>query len=847
MAVLTCKICGGSLEIVENTSVAVCEHCGRTQTLPKLDDETRMRRYDRANHHRRNNDYDKAMNIYESILDEDTTDSEAYWSLLLCRYGIVYVEDQKTGKHIPTMNRVQHTSILADADYKATLQYADSYQKQIYENDAKEIYQLQKRFLEISQKEEPFDVFISYKDKDDLTGQPTQDRAIAMEIYNRLHRENLKVFFSHFTLDNKLGEEFEPYIFSALNSAKVMVVLGTKKEYFEATWVKNEWSRFHALIQAGEKKTLIAAYKNMDAYDLPPELDMQAQDMEKMGFLENLVYVVQRDIERYSEKKRPIPQPVLPQSDVLEDVQYDVILNVNGFRNGKLPCVNAVKDYFGWELIEAKHLVESHNPKLASNVSIEEAQDIRDFFQKRGFSVNLVPLAKRTVSPVINPIQTIENNVGDVSALIDRGNMCIEDQEWSKAEQFFEKALNIDAKCAEAYLGKLLIEARISDIDKLGNCSTSMVLSHNKNYQRAYSFGNADLKQKLETVSQANKQRIYNLGVSHMNSAITVKEYFNAGASYREAIRAFECILEYKDASQLTKRCQDLLKTLELENTYKHNTQLMEMAVTEQDYLNAASAFRSIKDYRDSKLLADLCKERADNIAENAKIAAENKRKEQEYQNGLNALRRKDYATASNYFTALGDYKDSAQKVQQIVASNESRKKLEVDLEKNEKELAILKNELEERKKEHRVYADRLDRTKLIMSIIYTVIGIAAVWFIVYSFMEPDRELRDFYFALLRPIAVLFVILSAFVLKVIKEISFLQALGLSLLLNIIMWIYILEVSFVLIIGVPYNKLCEKQTHSEYLACLEKYRSVEEKIKFYKSEINKIDHQLTEFS
>ncbi len=304
MTTLNCKICGGMLEISGNESVATCEYCGRTQTLPRLDDETRARRYDRANHHRRNNDYDKAMELYEHILDEDPADSEAYWSLMLCRYGIVYVEDQKTGRHIPTMNRVQYASILADEDYKSALKYADSYQRQVYEEDAKEIYQIQKRFLEISQKEEPFDVFISYKDKDDLTGQPTQDRAIAMELYNRLHRENLKVFFSHFTLDNKLGEEYEPYIFSALNSAKVMIVLGTKKEYFEATWVKNEWSRFHSLIQNGAKKTLIAAYKNMDAYDLPAELDMQAQDMDKMGFLENLVYVVCREVEREDEKKK---------------------------------------------------------------------------------------------------------------------------------------------------------------------------------------------------------------------------------------------------------------------------------------------------------------------------------------------------------------------------------------------------------------------------------------------------------------------------------------------------------------------------------------------------------------
>ena len=48
-----------------------------------------------------------------------------------------------------------------------------------------------------------------------------------------------KVFFSRITLEDKLGMQYEPYIFAALNSAKVMLAFGTKYEYFHAVWVKN--------------------------------------------------------------------------------------------------------------------------------------------------------------------------------------------------------------------------------------------------------------------------------------------------------------------------------------------------------------------------------------------------------------------------------------------------------------------------------------------------------------------------------------------------------------------------------------------------------------------------------
>ena len=114
MAVFKCKMCGAALEISENARVATCEYCASQQTIPKLDDERIARLYDRANHFRRNNEFDKAMGIYEQILEENNQDAECYWSIVLCNYGIEYVEDPKTKKRLPTVNRTQFTSIFDD-------------------------------------------------------------------------------------------------------------------------------------------------------------------------------------------------------------------------------------------------------------------------------------------------------------------------------------------------------------------------------------------------------------------------------------------------------------------------------------------------------------------------------------------------------------------------------------------------------------------------------------------------------------------------------------------------------------------------------------------------------------
>ena len=309
MAVFKCKICGGSLEIEPTQSVATCEYCGTKQTLPKLSDERRANLYDRAGHFRRNNDFDKAVGIFEQILNDDPTDAEAYWSLVLCRYGIEYVKDPATGRRLPTVNRAQYTSVFDDEDYKSAIAHADAGSRALYEAEAAVINELQKDILAISQKEEPFDVFICYKETDQ-GGRRTRDSVIATDLYQELTREGFKVFFSRITLEDKLGSAYEPYIFAALQSAKVMVVLGTEAAHFNAAWVKNEWSRYLSLIKNGARKTLIPAYRDMDPYDLPEEFShLQAQDMSRLGFMQDLVRGIKKLVGASAQKTAPAGAP----------------------------------------------------------------------------------------------------------------------------------------------------------------------------------------------------------------------------------------------------------------------------------------------------------------------------------------------------------------------------------------------------------------------------------------------------------------------------------------------------------------------------------------------------------
>lgn len=307
MAVFKCKMCGGDLEVNGMMTVGTCIYCGSVMTLPKVSDERKANLFNRANHFRRMNDFDKAVSAYESILNEDNSDAEAHWGVVLSRYGIEYVEDPRSHERIPTCHRVQMESVLNDADYLSALTNAlDSTSKSLYEAEAKTISDIQRGILAISSKEEPFDVFICYKETSE-TGSRTKDSAFAQDIYHQLTQEGIKVFFARITLEDKIGREYEPYIFAALNSAKVMTIVGTKPDYLTSPWVKNEWSRYLALWKKDRNRLVIPCYKDMDAYDLPEELSVfQSQDMNKIGFLQDLIRGIKKVIDgnRASVSKR---------------------------------------------------------------------------------------------------------------------------------------------------------------------------------------------------------------------------------------------------------------------------------------------------------------------------------------------------------------------------------------------------------------------------------------------------------------------------------------------------------------------------------------------------------------
>ncbi len=553
MSVFKCKMCGGDLQIEAGATVAECEYCGTKQTLPRLNDERIANLYDRANHFRRNNDFDKAMSIYEKILIEDSTDAEAYWSLVLCRFGIEYVEDPQSHRRVPTVNRVQFTSIFDDDNYRSALKYADISQRVIYEKEAKEINEIQKNILLVSQNEEPFDIFICYKETDNQ-GRRTPDSVLAQELYYQLTQEEFKVFFSRITLEDKLGTAYEPYIFAALNSAKIMIVLGTKAEYFNAVWVKNEWSRYLALIKQGQKKMLIPAYKDMDPYDLPEEFShLQAQDMSKLGYMQDLIRGI----------KKILGRDTMP-------------VRTRGVSVGQAGNNQDV----GAMLRRAAIYLEDSEFKRAD----EYAERVLD---KKPESAEAY-IVKLLVELKLNSEADLANHPSVISGYLNYQRACrFASPEYKKVIEGYNAA--IVERISNAGIEKTYVRA--VELMRLRNYEGAIQLFRSIS-QYKDSLGKID--ECNELINIAEKDEIYNKAIAFMKSK-----------NIEMAISLFESIRDHRDSWEQIKLCigQEEAERLDM---YNRASSLFE----EGEYGEAFNIFSNLKGYKDSDAKKDECKKR---------------------------------------------------------------------------------------------------------------------------------------------------------------------------------------------------------------------------------------------
>lgn len=605
MSIIKCKMCGGDIELSADKTYGNCDSCGSTMTLPKVDDEQRVNLFNRANHFRRQNEFDKAISAYERILDEDNTNAEAHWGVVLSRFGIEYVEDPVTHERIPTCHRVQVASILTDADYLAAIEYApDRFSCSLYETEAKRIAEIQKGILTISAQEEPYDVFICYKESTD-GGSRTKDSALAQDIYYQLQQEGFKVFFARITLEDKLGQQYEPYIFAALNSAKVMLVVGTKPEYFNAVWVKNEWSRYLALMKQDRSRMLIPCYRDMDAYDLPEELSMlQSQDMSKIGFMQDLIRGVKKVLHT-EESSKMVSNAVIPAVGVVAPLlkRAFMFLEDGDFQTAEEYCEKVLDmDPENAEAYLGKLMAELHVTKREQLANLPETFDNHGNYQKAArFSKSIKEELQR---------YTLHINNRNEHALI--------------VSVYEEAKQKMDlATCEDEYtMAAILFESIIQYED-------SKLLE----------------QECLAKVEEYRKEETYSAAVQKMNSGLSSK--------CEEALKLFESIPGWKDADALAVECANKVEELrEKEIADKREKERLERMLREQAKRNRIIAV---------VVAAIVCIAVVFVVVQNNVIIPR-----QEYSKAEALLEAGKYGEALSIFISIRSYKDSTARVEQI-------------------------------------------------------------------------------------------------------------------------------------------------------------------------------------
>lgn len=553
--VYRCKVCGGELNPKDGQTVVKCEYCGNINAIPKTADDNLNELLNRADELRRNCEFDSAEKAYEKIIDINPKEADAYWGWILSHYGIEYVKDPATGKRLPTCHRVSFDAITADFNFKQTLKYADALQRPVYEEEARVIDAIQKEILSISQKEEPYDVFICYKETDSL-GQRTQDSVIANDIYYQLTQQGYKVFYAAITLEDKLGQDYEPIIFAALNSAKVMLVVGSKPEYFNAVWVRNEWSRFLKLMKSDRSKQLYPCYKDMNPYDLPEEFShLQAQDMGKIGFINDIVRGIQKVIvKKQPESKTPEPK----QNKTVADDKISPILK-RAFLFCEDSQWNNANQYFEKVLDRNPENAEAYVGKLMIDLKVCRREQLGD--QAEQFNLN--------------------------------GN-------FKKAYRFADDALKQEL---DGYLKKISDKIETRRLDGLYSEAVSLMRRANtaEDYNEAknkfsaissWKDSAAKAKQCYEKSEDLRKSKIYADAIALINSKEAEK--------IKQAATLLTSISDYKDSAELLAKIPELCEIAKEDKIYF--SALKKYESNDIETIKAGLAeFKTIENWRDSK------------------------------------------------------------------------------------------------------------------------------------------------------------------------------------------------------------------------------------------------------
>lgn len=641
MAEYLCKCCGAALDVKGQVTVCKCASCGVLQSIPRLDFDEKAILWERADKLRRAGEYDRAAELYRELLKLDDTDSEIYWCLMLCRYGIEYVEEYGSRKRIPTINRFSYTPIINDEDYRAAVRIADGDRRRIYILQAGELEELRKNVLAVSQTEQPYDIFICYKETD-RSDRRTEDSVLAAGLYRSLSADGYRVFYARVTLEDKTGREYEPYIFSAINSAKLMFAVGTSPENFNAPWVKNEWSRYLTRIAESGGGTLAVLYKGMRGEDLPDEFaHLQRLDMSAPDFTEELlrgVHKIFSDERRGDIHKKAEPVSAESAAGLLR--RAEIMLDEGDFFRAEELCENALniepenaRIYYVKLLAEFKVKSAERLGELSGD--LEQSSNYRMImrFGDDEMKAELSEYRKSALyNKYLNALERADTEELCLKAAEGFGELGDFQNSREMSQKALEKAEKVKREFEAARSERIYVQAKkLLERNDYGELSQALpLLSELGNYKDSAEL----LSRTQNTIAEIDEER--------KEAARQTAEIEEQKREKRNKLRknALKTAAIAVPAAAVVSITAVSAHNITLSGKYKSAVEMRENG----DFDGAAEAFSKLGSYSD----------------------AETQFTETLYQKAEALYEQKDYDEAERSFVALGNYSDSAEYVLKI-------------------------------------------------------------------------------------------------------------------------------------------------------------------------------------
>ena len=303
-----CKNCGAPLEVAAAVSgVIACSFCGSVFTLPKSGQTDEVKRLIDAGKTALDQcRFDDAFASFTKAIEADGGEPEAYWGRALARNKVQYLRDTVNNRLQPICHEVSDEAFTSDPDYNKALSLATPEQKAEYAKKAEEIDYIRREFAALTKSGLTYDSFICVKVTEDGGGH-TEDSFAALKLYNALKKAGYKPFFSEEEMGERTGADYEALILYALYTAPSLLIVCSDKKYLETKWVKNEYTRFAAMLADEEKErdSMTIVYRGKPIEKLPG-VKGKIQGVDFAGF--DAIERIKRFIDRHDAGKRAAEQ-----------------------------------------------------------------------------------------------------------------------------------------------------------------------------------------------------------------------------------------------------------------------------------------------------------------------------------------------------------------------------------------------------------------------------------------------------------------------------------------------------------------------------------------------------------